>query len=128
MADEFAIQPHPFRATCFAPEPPTDPKTPSHLHDLTTTALFAAQNRNIARQAKLAGAIEALAPLAISATESAGLQSMWEKITAHSILADDVLIDILADAALQGGISRLVLNRLLHNLLSDLERNPDRAL
>jgi hypothetical protein len=111
--------------------PPTDPTILSYhadLDDLTTTTLFAAQNRTLKRQINLARAIEALAPHSPSETERARLKSIHEEVTAKRILPDDVLIDILSDAVLQGGIDRLVLNRLLHNVLCALKWDPDRRI
>lgn len=109
----------------------TDPAILSYradLDDLATTTLFAAQNRNLKRQINLARAVEALAPHTSSETKRARLQSMYEEVTAKKILPDDVLIGILSDAALQGGVDRLVLNRLLHNVHCALKWNPDRRI
>ena len=107
----------------------TDPKRLAYLENLTTGALFAAQQRNIIRQHRLARAIEAAALDPSSATELARLQSMWTEVTAQEIVPDDTLIDILSMAALQsgsGGISWLLLNRFLVILHCDFRRAPDR--
>ena len=98
------------------------------LDDLTTTTLLATQTRTLKRQINLVRALEALTLHSPSQTERARLQSMWEEVTAKKILADDDVIDILSDAVLQGGIDRLVLNCLLHNVLSALKWNPDRRI
>jgi hypothetical protein len=102
------------------------PLTPTYLNDLTINTILSAQQHNIVRQNKLARVIEAAALASSSATEKQRLHAMWQKVTAKTIVPDDVLIDILADGG--GGIDRVLLGRFLHILLRDLRESPDRCI
>jgi hypothetical protein len=126
MADQIIIPPqqrplHQNRHSFNRPPP-----TLAYLDELTTNTLLDAQQHNIIRQNKLAAAIEAAALASSSETERNRLQAMWAKVTAKTIVPDDILIDILADGG--GGLDRVLLGHFLHILLRELKESPGRGI